>query len=100
MYTGQNYDAATGEADLNTPRESGTKAPPAAGTKSQTSLMLLTLLGFTGFVLLFLGCWLWRHHDISGQCMLANSGTTYLNEAADFDCCNPPFTPSPLILWL
>jgi len=47
---------------------------------------LLTLLAFVGFVLLVLGCLLWRTNDISGQCMLANSGTTYLDEAGDSEC--------------
>ena len=71
------------ESDLNTPREGATKAP-VTGEKNKASLLFLTLLAFTGFILLFLGCWLWRHHDISGQCNLARSGTTYLNEIGDY----------------
>lgn len=49
-------------------------------------MLLLVLLGFLAFILLVIACTLWRHNDISGQCSLANSGTTFLDEAADKEC--------------
>jgi len=60
---------------------------PKTGDKSRASLLLLTLTACLGLILLFLGCQLWRHHDVSGQCSLARSGTTYLDELGDRDFC-------------
>jgi len=37
------------------------------------------VLMLCAFILLCLGCVSWLHHDVSGECMLLNSGTTYIS---------------------
>merc|ERR1711939_747049 len=72
---------------MDTYKDAGEFGLAAADAKSSTSgrkdiivYSVHCVLFFCALVLLFLGCWSWNHHDVSGQCMLLNSGTTYLYE--------------------
>jgi hypothetical protein len=59
-----------------------------AKEKPKFQYALHAALALSAFILLWLGCWSWNHHDVSGQCQLFNSGERYIYQSSLNGACN------------